>query len=78
MDARGNSVERGIDAQCLLFTTPSPTEQLAFRVHPEKGETDFEHILSKPLDIVAKALESQATKSWQNMMEHLPDAKSLI
>lgn len=47
-----------------------PQEQLAFKIQlPE--EADFPAILSEPLQIIVKALQSQST--WDEMLCHLPD-----
>jgi transglutaminase-like putative cysteine protease len=63
IDARGN--REGVDAQ---FTPPQ--ERLAFKIQVS-GEADFPAILSKPLQVVVEALQSQST--WDEMLRNLPD-----
>jgi hypothetical protein len=63
VDARGN--RKDVNAQ---FTPP--IEQLAFKIQfPE--EADFKTILSEPLPIVVKALQTCST--WDEMLLNLPD-----
>jgi transglutaminase-like putative cysteine protease len=63
VDARGN--REGVDAQ---FTPPQ--ERLAFKIQVSE-EADFPAILSKPLQVVVEALQSQST--WDEMLRNLPD-----
>ncbi|MEO1590525.1 MAG: transglutaminase family protein [Cyanobacteria bacterium J06632_22] len=64
VDPRGN--RSGIDAQ---FTPP--VERLAFSLD-DSGERTFPEILPAPLVAVVQALTQYST--WQDVLNHLPDA----
>ncbi len=65
IDARGN--KEGVNAQ---FTPPK--EQLAYSINfPE--EIDCQHIFAEPLEIIVTAL--QTYKTWDEMLNNLPDIK---
>jgi transglutaminase-like putative cysteine protease len=63
VDARGNRPD--IDAQFV-----PPVEKLAYgiRLH---GEANFQNILTEPLPVVVKALQS--CSKWDEMLYNLPD-----
>ena len=68
LDARGN--KQNVNAQ---FTPPK--EQLAYSINfPE--EIDFSYVFSEPLTIIVQAL--QTYKTWDEMLDNLPDTKQLI
>lgn len=67
VDARGN--KEGVDAQFM-----PPQEQLAYGT-PYQGEIDFPEKLSRPLDVVIKALTDYV--SVQEVADNLPDTKDL-
>ncbi|CAB9504799.1 transglutaminase domain-containing protein [Seminavis robusta] len=67
---------RGLKPTIQQAVFDPPHEVLAFPIRTDIGEADFPRVYIDPLPLIVETLTTR-TKSWKDVLDHLPDAEAL-